>query len=273
MGTADMSNEEVGAYIRLLCYQWCKGSIPDNDEMLRRLTMNAPDEVLLIVRRKFTADKALGYPRLLNQRLERERDKQEIFRQSRVANGKRGGRPRQNVETSNTYENLEVAGRLSKTEPRKSSSTSTSTSTYKGEVHKDARIILYLLKEHSRKHFVESADCLDPISKRLYEQDVTTEGVKQMIARQCEKWRDTQFADGLNPKTLFGEKFHTFYGNRDSRIISEDPRKPVAQNSGRNIGTFNENSAAAYKGRVCRPATKVSDNGRPDSGNDAPPNC
>jgi hypothetical protein len=33
-GTADMSAIEVGGYIRLLCYQWLKGELPDDNEKL-----------------------------------------------------------------------------------------------------------------------------------------------------------------------------------------------------------------------------------------------
>jgi uncharacterized protein YdaU (DUF1376 family) len=36
-GTADMSAEEVGAFIRLLCHQWSKGSIPADEERSGRI--------------------------------------------------------------------------------------------------------------------------------------------------------------------------------------------------------------------------------------------
>jgi len=36
-GTVDMSPAEVGAYIRLLCYQWCRGSAPALPEKMQRV--------------------------------------------------------------------------------------------------------------------------------------------------------------------------------------------------------------------------------------------
>jgi len=36
-GTLDMTCEEVGAYIRLLCYQFGKGAIPSDEETIRRI--------------------------------------------------------------------------------------------------------------------------------------------------------------------------------------------------------------------------------------------
>ena len=36
-GTAYMSPEEVGIYVRLLCYQWQKGGVPSDEEMLFRI--------------------------------------------------------------------------------------------------------------------------------------------------------------------------------------------------------------------------------------------
>jgi uncharacterized protein YdaU (DUF1376 family) len=83
-GTVDMTTEEVGSYIRLLCYQWSRGAIPfRNREMMDRIAgVKVSDFVLT------------KFPDGQNQRLAAERDKQERFRQERAESGIRGAKTR-----------------------------------------------------------------------------------------------------------------------------------------------------------------------------------
>lgn len=76
-GTAFMTAEEVGAYIRLLCYSWDKGAIPNDDRILQRLAGCSTD-ALVAVRQKFAPD-STGW--LVNARLENVRDKQRAYSQ------------------------------------------------------------------------------------------------------------------------------------------------------------------------------------------------
>jgi uncharacterized protein YdaU (DUF1376 family) len=81
MGTVDLSAEAVGVYIRLLCYQWEKGSVPTDPDVIARIagcTSNACASVM----HKFricTDGKSMQ-----NERLEEVRSKQEAFRKSRA---------------------------------------------------------------------------------------------------------------------------------------------------------------------------------------------
>lgn len=69
-GTVEMSPEEVGAYIRLLCYQWNRGSIPVDHSVQVRLTGGC---VSVAVLEKFPVgqDGQLRNPRLESVRGER----------------------------------------------------------------------------------------------------------------------------------------------------------------------------------------------------------
>ena len=87
-GTIDMSPAEVGAYIRLLCYQWSNGSIPADLKKLRRI---AGGPVSPEVLEKFIS---AGDGRLLNQRLELERQKQADFREKQRQKGIQSGAAR-----------------------------------------------------------------------------------------------------------------------------------------------------------------------------------
>ena len=73
-----MSAEEVGAYIRLLCYQWGKGSIPTEPVVLERI---AGVKVSSTVVQKFPDGK--------NARLEEERSKQVAWRAKCASGGRK----------------------------------------------------------------------------------------------------------------------------------------------------------------------------------------
>jgi len=71
-GTADMTVAQFGAYVRLLCHQWIRNGLQNDDEVLSRLS-GAGIDVLTVVRGKFRMRKN---GRLYNMRLEIERKKQ-----------------------------------------------------------------------------------------------------------------------------------------------------------------------------------------------------
>ena len=84
-GTCDLSAEEVGAYIRLLCYQWSRGSIPDDAAKLARIAgVNVTHDTL----QKFPDGK--------NARLEFERQKQAEYRAMQSAKGQASAKARFN---------------------------------------------------------------------------------------------------------------------------------------------------------------------------------
>lgn len=84
-GTCDMSAKEVGAFIRLLCFQWTKGKIPSDPKKIHRIAgCNVTPEVL----EKF--------PDGVNKRLESERVKQECYRAKQSAKGQLSAMARAN---------------------------------------------------------------------------------------------------------------------------------------------------------------------------------
>lgn len=85
-GTASMTAEEVGGYIRLLCYQWSNGSIPTDTNRSARIAGMA-ESSLSHVLAKF---KIMADGKLCNERLEFERQKQNAFRMERAESGKKG---------------------------------------------------------------------------------------------------------------------------------------------------------------------------------------
>jgi len=79
-----MTNEERGAYIALLCLQWSKGSLTEND--FQRVCIGMPPHSQRICQDKFQID-ADGNFR--NKRLEAEREKQDQYRKKQTDNAKK----------------------------------------------------------------------------------------------------------------------------------------------------------------------------------------
>lgn len=83
-GTCDLSAEEVGAYIRLLCYQWNKGAVP----------IAEPSKLSRIAGCEVSPDVMAKFPDGKNVRLEEVRGIQDEFRASRSLAGREGARIR-----------------------------------------------------------------------------------------------------------------------------------------------------------------------------------
>ncbi len=90
-GTSDMSAEEVGGYIRLLCHQWTKGGIPNDQERAARMAGLMGSPSIGYVLAKFSpCDDGM----LRNTRLEQVRDQQTAFKAKQAVSGKAGAEKR-----------------------------------------------------------------------------------------------------------------------------------------------------------------------------------
>lgn len=90
VGTADLTAEEVGGYIRLLCYQWAKTCLPNDDRKLSQLSGITCSLSLGNVKLKFSlCDDGM----IRNGRLEKVRLEQVEYRKTRSICGKTGGNP------------------------------------------------------------------------------------------------------------------------------------------------------------------------------------
>lgn len=86
VGTADMTPEEVGVFIRLLCYQWSKEGLPDNDGKLAALA-GCHGNAIASVRHKF---RMCEDGKLRNDRMEKVRSEQTEYRAKQAQNATKG---------------------------------------------------------------------------------------------------------------------------------------------------------------------------------------
>ena len=90
-GTADMTAEEVGGFIRLLCHQWSHGGIPVDQDRAARIAGLMGSPCIGYVLAKFSLSD--GHT-LKNVRLEKVREDQQAFRTKQAAAGLSGAKKR-----------------------------------------------------------------------------------------------------------------------------------------------------------------------------------
>ena len=115
IGCADLTHEEIGMYIKLLCYQHQKGRLTQKQIglFLGFSWVSLSDEL----KSKFKTDEN-GL--IFNARLEREIDKKGYFLEKQRENGKKGGRPKKkNNPNDNPNETQNKAKRKAKENPKK----------------------------------------------------------------------------------------------------------------------------------------------------------
>lgn len=92
-----------------------------------------------------------------------------------------------------------------------------------------ARVLLHFLNEKAGRHFQERGENLKVINTRLQEINGDVEGAKQMIERQCARWKgDPKMDEYLRISTLFAKtNFHEYYDNRDLPVTVQNNGKPT----------------------------------------------
>lgn len=222
-GTSDMTPEEVGAYIRLLCHQWSKGYLPNDPERLARMAgaMDVPSLRYVLAKFVLQADGTLR-----NERLESVRRESEEYRTRKSASGRAGAQKRWQTKQDDggpngTAMDLPLADPLAqdgspapapapiKEEEEEKAS--------KASLAEGALKLLGEINAVTGRDFRPVDSNLSIIKARLREPGVTVEGCVAMIRRQAAKWLpDTRMAEYVRPATLFGkEKFDGYYSARE----------------------------------------------------------
>lgn len=124
-GTSDMSNAEVGAYIRLLCQQWTKGGLPNDPDRLSIMAGAMPVLSLGHVLAKF---KLCPDGMLRNPVMEQIRQEQDEYRRKQSEKGFAGASKRWGNGTGNGTGNAcAIAGAMPGQWPEHGSTTTSTT--------------------------------------------------------------------------------------------------------------------------------------------------
>lgn len=166
---AEMTLEEEGAYIRLLCYCWTTGSIPADPERCAKLAgKGCTVEIATNVQRAFN-ESPTDPERLLHDRLEKERENQKYRRQMASLAGKKSGESRAKI-SKKPAKSQESNGRL--TDVQRNGNTSSSSSDEDGDTLKkpNRRIFQVPTYDEVEIYIEEHAPGVNPeVFYRFYE--------------------------------------------------------------------------------------------------------
>ena len=125
-GTIEMSDEEVGAYTRMLCVQWTKGGV----DPARSCRLSDPEVVKMVLSEKFSRrDDGL----FVNERLEQVRE----IQQSRKQSASKGGSKSQANRQAKVQANSQAKGVAKLNSPSPSPSPSPSSSSSPDSISKE----------------------------------------------------------------------------------------------------------------------------------------
>ena len=131
-----MTNEQIGVYIKLLCYDWIDNGVFGNpDRLLMRLcnvqvdqdSLEEYEELKMAVLSRFMAHPSKdGF--ITNPRLQKEREKQDDFRKERSESGKKGAENRWGKPKTNTIAQPSIPNGSAMQEPMAKNGSSSSSS-------------------------------------------------------------------------------------------------------------------------------------------------
>jgi uncharacterized phage protein (TIGR02220 family) len=236
-GTAAMSDEEVGCYIRLLCHQWLLGKdgLPASQDEIMAL-IKRPTPIPSAVMAKFQNINGL----LKNQRMEIERDKQLAYRLSR-RKGAVARWAKRNAQQKNQDNKEAKSEPLSQPEDHKptieqslfdngvfvlTSEDAPKAKSKTARLNEIAKRILNKINSLCGKSFRHVESNYKIIRKRLEEPGVTEENVMWMLEHRWRLWRGTEMEQYFCPQTIFRE---SKFDNYLAAAMSEATKRPRTQ--------------------------------------------
>lgn len=194
VGVSDLTMEERGQYITMLCLQHQKGHLTKKN--IQIAVGNVSEDVM----NKFIQDENEMY---YNETLENLIHKREAYSQSRSENGKKGGRPRKEP-----LKNQEKTICLPYAKAYENHSENENENI---NVIKD--IIDYLNKKLGTKYKYTTKDIQSHIKARLKE-GFTYEDFVCVIDKKYQEWHGTKWEEYLRPITLFSTKFQSYLNQK-----------------------------------------------------------
>ena len=194
VGVSDLTMEERGQYITMLCLQHQKGHLTKKN--IQIAVGNVSEDVM----NKFIQDENEMY---YNETLENLIHKREAYSQSRSENGKKGGRPKKEP-----LKNQEKTICLPYAKAYENHSENENENI---NVIKD--IIDYLNKKLGTRYKYTTKDIQSHIKARLKE-GFTYEDFVCVIDKKYQEWHGTKWEEYLRPITLFSTKFQSYLNQK-----------------------------------------------------------
>lgn len=201
VGVSDLTMEERGQYITMLCLQHQKGHLTKKNIQIS--VGNVSEDVMT----KFVKDKNEMY---YNETLEAVINKREAYSQSRSENGKKGGRPKKEAQ-KNHNEKQEKTICLPYAKAYKNHTENVNENI---NVIKD--IIEYLNNKLGTRYKYTTKDIQSHIKARIKE-GFTYQDFVCVIEKKYKQWYGTDMQMYLRPKTLFNSENFQSYLNQTEK--------------------------------------------------------
>lgn len=196
-GTLFMSNEEVGAYIRILCMQHQKGHLSKED--IQKICKN--ETIFLQILSHFKKDrKGLYY----NERMEYESNKRSKFVESRANNR------RKKEKTSEKDMN-----NISKTSEKDMENENENIN--KNENINIIKEIINYLNLRIGSNYKYTTKATQKLINARLKDGYSLENFKVVIDKKVDEWLDTDMAQYLRPSTLFAGKFDEYLNQQGKK--------------------------------------------------------
>jgi len=213
LNVRDMSDRELGGYIRLLCHCWIEDGLPADgtSRVVEGYFKKSPTVARCFVEKD---------GKYRNLRLDLEREKQRQWRDKCSKGGLHSAENKKHIKVSST-----------KGQVKANSSSSSSSSPFNEDPKKDllsivVPVISYLNEKTGKKFNPKSKETSSMILARAKE-GATLDEFKKVIDVKAAKWRgDPKMDDYLRPSTLFRP---TNFENYLNEIIP-DRKKPSGDN-------------------------------------------
>ena len=188
IGTMDMTDEEVGRYIRLLCRQFEQGSID-----AKFMSNLAP-----IIASKFKKDRKGNY---YNTRLRDEINKRKKYSESRRSNRSKVSQSKKHMKNiSETYEKHMENENINENENENINENENNIISY----------IVSYLNLTCKTRYKASSEKTKKLIKARMKEGFTLDDFKTVIDKKSTDWKGTEYEKFLRPETLFGTKFEGY---------------------------------------------------------------
>ncbi|MCB6992410.1 conserved phage C-terminal domain-containing protein [bacterium 210820-DFI.6.37] len=202
VGTMDMSDEEVGKYMRLLCRQHIKGNIHP------KFMSDLSEEILS----KFVKDNQGNY---YNKRLKREIDRRNKYSESRRSNRSGVSQNEKHMKkTSSAYGNTHDSSYAPHMENENIYENENENINKKNKVGEMTTAVVERLNLICGTRYKATSKKTRSLIEARMNEGFSYEDFETVIEKKAAEWSGTEYAKYLRPETLFGTKFEGYLNQK-----------------------------------------------------------
>ena len=198
--TQDLTNEEIGAYLRILMYSWGKGKF----RVSRIKWICQDDNIWAALAQYFIEEDGLWF----NPRMERERERVFGVIEARSEAGKAGAKARWDSKGNAIANAIANADANSKEYDKNMPAYNSELITHNLELIKN---IVEFLNEKANTSFRFTTPATQTVIRARLRDGFSVDDIKSVIEHKVGEWKDDpKMSEYLRPSTLFGNKFESY---------------------------------------------------------------